>query len=292
MARNSRPVFYRPWNAVPRLSSRLWLFAASSIATVMSLPIAEGQAQDIQVTTPRVGINDSYNEATGVRWGFRFGGPSSQVFGSFNQGSAGGAIPPFGGYDPNTDATFGFGSFDNDGNGFSLGLRMGKGSTRTMTGASPSVVVPNGGVGSIFDGSLRPFVTGLIPVVGNPGDIVEPYTPPMQPPSSSVKEWSNVFASGERPPPAESATASSGNFRNQDSSAQRGDLSVAALQAQRTALVGERAEQLKALVAEAESYEKEGNYSRARSNIRKAIKLADERQRYELQLKLEALLEK
>ncbi len=248
--------------------------------------------QDIQVSTPRVGINDSYYEAMGVNWGFQFGGPSSQFFGSFNQGSAGSAIPPFGGYDPNASARFGFNRFNNNGSGFSLGLEMGKGSTRTMTSNSPSVVVPNGGVGSIFDGSFRPFVTGVIPVVGNPGDTVEPYTPPFQAPQSLGSRWSDILSPQQESRPSPSSDGTSTNFRNENSSAQLGDLSVAELQAQRAAQQSEKLSEVDAFIAEAQAFEKDGKYSRARTSYRKAIKRAEGTQRYDLQLKLESLLDK
>ena len=275
---------------VDRRKRQNWLLAVAFFAFFGATNIARGQ--DIQVTTPLVGVNDSYYEAMGVSWGFQFGGPSSQVFGSFNQGSAGSAIPPFGGYDPNASARFGFGSFNNNGGGFSLGLEMGKGSTRTMTSNSPSVVVPNGGVGSIFDGSFRPFVTGVIPVVGNPGDTVEPYTPPYQAPQSMGKRWSDVLTPQQESRPRPSSDGSSPNFSTENSSAQRGDLSVAELQAQRAAEESEKLSELDGFIAEAEAFEKDGKFSRARSSLRKAIKRADGRQRYDLQLKLESLLDK
>lgn len=249
-------------------------------------------AQDILVSTPLNRLSDSYYEAMGVHWGFQFGGPSSQVFGFFNQGSAGSAIPPFGGYDPNASARFGFNSVNSNGSGFSLGLEMGKGSSRTMTSASPSVVVPNGGTGSIFDGSFRPFVTGVIPVVGNPGDLVEPYVPPYQPPQSLGKRWSDILSPSTESRPARTSESTSASTRVENSSAQRGDLSVAELKAHRAAEVSQTQSELDTLIAEAEGFEQEGKYSRARTAYRKAIKRAEGRQRYDLQLKLESLLDK
>ena len=75
------------------------------------------------------------------------------------------AVPFFGGWDPATDARFGFaGRRGNTRFGFNMALQQG--SSRTMIGSASSVMVPNGGSGSISSTTLRPFVTGWIPVVG------------------------------------------------------------------------------------------------------------------------------
>ena len=42
-----------------------------------------------------------------------------------------------------------------------------QGSRRSFTSQTPTVVVPQGGTGAIFSGSLRPFVVGVVPVVGD-----------------------------------------------------------------------------------------------------------------------------
>ncbi|MBW3600438.1 MAG: hypothetical protein KY475_24640, partial [Planctomycetes bacterium] len=41
---------------------------------------------------------------------------------------------------------------------------------------TPTIVVPNGGTGTLFDGQIRPFVTGFVPVVGGgaPATVVSP----------------------------------------------------------------------------------------------------------------------
>lgn len=267
-----------------------WRCAVMLAAIFATAPWAT--AQGIRISTPRTGVSDSFFERQGVGFGFQLGGPSSTVFGSFNQGSFDSAIPQFGGYDPNADATFGWSTIDDDGSGYSLAFRMGKGNTRTMTSNSPSVVVPNGGIGSIFDGSTRPFVTGLIPIVGEPGVTVEPYTPPYSPPASSGKLWSDVMSPEAERPSKVSTTSGTVNYRNENSSAQRGDLSVAELTAQRAQALGDRQKEIDAFVAEAVAYEEEGKYSSARNSYRKAVKLAEGRQRYDLQVKLESLLSK
>jgi hypothetical protein len=51
-------------------------------------------------------------------------------------------------------------------------------------------------------------------------------------------------------------------------------------------------QEVDALIAEADGYEQAGQYSRARTSLRKAIKRTEGRQRYDLQLRLESLLGK
>ena len=83
----------------------------------------------------------------------------------FNYPGLNSAVPFFGGWDPATDARFGFsGRRGNTRFGFNMALQQG--SSRTMIGSAPSVMVPNGGSGSISSTMMRPFVTGWIPVVG------------------------------------------------------------------------------------------------------------------------------
>ena len=89
--------------------------------------------------------------------------------------------------------------------------------------------------------------------------------------------------------PSESASVSHGD---ENSSAQQGDLSVAELQAQRASQLSEQQAELESLITEAQAFEKDGKYSRARTSYRRAIKRAEGRQRYDLQVKLESLLDK
>jgi hypothetical protein len=128
-------------------------------------------AQQVQLTSPFQTINDSFYENFGFG-GINMGrsGPGGGWF--FNTGPATSTPPPFGRYDPAADARFGMqfgGPF-----GFGFNLLAGQGSTRSNTVTAPTIVIPNGGSGYLFSGSIRPFVTGVIPVVGN-----APYGPMM-----------------------------------------------------------------------------------------------------------------
>jgi hypothetical protein len=114
---------------------------------------AEARAQYSAISSPLNTAGNSFAENIGVNWGF-----SGRNF-FFNNGGA--ALPPFGGHDPGADATFGFG-----GRGFSFNLTAGQGSSTTMGSQTGTITVPNGVPGFLFDGRQRPFVTGLVPVVG------------------------------------------------------------------------------------------------------------------------------
>lgn len=124
---------------------------------------ANGYGQQTMVTLPSHRLNDSFFERIGVGWHFESTRPNRQMF--FNYPGLNSAVPFFGGWDPATDARFGFaGRKGNTRFGFNMALQQGN--SRTMIGSAPSVMVPNGGSASISNTTLRPFVTGWIPVVG------------------------------------------------------------------------------------------------------------------------------
>ncbi len=131
-----------------------WGVAALALAVV---GVSEARGQYSKVAAPFGTAGDSFYENIGVGWGFR--GPNF----SFN--SVGPAPPPFGGHIPGADASFGVSGRGN-GFGFNFNVTAGQGSSRTFTSQTPTLVVPNGVPGFLFDGQQRPFVTGLIPVVG------------------------------------------------------------------------------------------------------------------------------
>lgn len=144
--------------------SRSGLIVIVVLAGLTAWPNSGSYAQQVQLTSPLQTINDSFYENFGFG-GINLGhsGPSGGWF--LNTGPASSTPPPFGGYDPAADARFGM----QFGGPFGLGFNMlaGQGSTRSNTVTAPTIVIPNGGTGSMFSGSIRPFVTGVIPVVGN-----------------------------------------------------------------------------------------------------------------------------
>ena len=135
------------------------LMAAAAAIAVLQWTMLLAQAQQVTVGTPFNTAGSSYYEQFGVQWGLRgngwfarFGGP---------------VAPPFGGFDPNAGASFGFGGR----NGF-LNFSAAQGSSTTFGSQTPILTLPNGGTGFIADQSMRPFVTGIIPVVGDGPPVV------------------------------------------------------------------------------------------------------------------------
>ena len=142
---------------------RLLLLTTASISVLLGFA-SSGDAQQVYTTVPLVNTRDSFYESFGTDWGFSHRGRNGYFF--FNRGGANTAIPAFGGYDPNAVARFGFGSRGRNGSFYFNGW-AGQGSSRTITSAAPSLMLQNGGSGFVQDISVRPFVTGLIPVVGD-----------------------------------------------------------------------------------------------------------------------------
>lgn len=152
-----------------------WCLLLMAVALLCS---STASAQQVQLTSPFHSLNDRFYEnfgiglspieRTGRRGGWFFSGTQANS-----------TPPPFGGYDPAADASFGFriGQFGING-------VAGQGSSRSHVMEAPTIVIPNGGTGSIFSGSIRPFVTGVVPIVGNApmGPMIPMPTPVMTSP--------------------------------------------------------------------------------------------------------------
>jgi general secretion pathway protein D len=83
----------------------------------------------------------------------------------FLQSSFAAATPTFGGFSPATAASFGF-AILSDIEVFFL-IQASKGDARTNIMQAPTVTMFNGQSASVSDGANRPFVTSVIPVVGD-----------------------------------------------------------------------------------------------------------------------------
>jgi general secretion pathway protein D len=148
--------------------------------------------QDLQVTIEVrfITLNDNFFERIGVDFDFDIddntGGipilpddlgpsmvvgldPTGQITNDrdvqFTQNSFATAIPQFGGFDPSTAANFGF-AILSDIEVFFL-LQAATGDTRTNVLQAPKVTLFNGQQAVVSDTSQRPFVTSVIPVVGD-----------------------------------------------------------------------------------------------------------------------------
>ncbi|MEO8496032.1 MAG: hypothetical protein ABI614_13250 [Planctomycetota bacterium] len=148
------------------MAGRLLLLTAISISVLFGFALSGNAQQQVHATVPLVNMQDSFYESIGTDWGFSRSGPNGYFF--FNRNAANTGIPQFGGYDPNAIARFGFGSRGHNGS-FYFNAWAGQGSSRTITSAAPSLMLQNGSSGYFQDISVRPFVTGFIPVVGDGG---------------------------------------------------------------------------------------------------------------------------
>lgn len=84
---------------------------------------------------------------------------------NFGQNSFASAVPQFPQFDPGSAANFGF-AILSDIEVFFL-LQASKGDERTNVAQAPVVTMFNGQSASVFDGAVRPFVTSVVPVVGD-----------------------------------------------------------------------------------------------------------------------------
>jgi general secretion pathway protein D len=97
--------------------------------------------------------------------GLNAGGPTADLDLQFRQGSFAASAPIFGGFDANSAANFGF-AILSDIEAFFL-IQATQGDQRSNIMQSPKVTLFNGQQASISDQSQRPFVTSVIPVVGD-----------------------------------------------------------------------------------------------------------------------------
>ena len=146
--------------------------------------------QDLQVTIEVrfITLNDDFFERIGVDFDFDIddnvveapgddsgpsvtigigpdGNPTADLDLQFSQGSFNSAIPAFGSYDAASAANFGFAVLS-DIEAFFV-IQASTGDNRTNILQAPKVTLFNGQSASISDQAQRPFVTSVIPVVGD-----------------------------------------------------------------------------------------------------------------------------
>jgi hypothetical protein len=154
----------------------------SAAAATVIVSTALGAPPQATIGTPLNTGNNSYFSQNGVNFGF--GIPTSLPNGGsgvvgltpqgalapnimFQQGG-GQANIPFGLGPATPGASFGYSVKTPMGTMF-FGLTSSQGSNSSMSSQSPSVTVMNGGTGFVSDTSQSPFVTGIVPVVGDNG---------------------------------------------------------------------------------------------------------------------------
>jgi general secretion pathway protein D len=123
---------------------------------------------DIDDNTGLNNANPNFPDDTGPSFSFgldAMGNPTGDLDLSFNQGSFQSAIPQFGGFDAATAANFGF-AILSDIEVFFL-IQASQGDQRTNILQAPKVTLFNGQSATFSDTSQTPFVTSIIPVVGD-----------------------------------------------------------------------------------------------------------------------------
>lgn len=217
------------------------------------------QDQQVSVQNRFITLNDNFYERIGFDFDFNIkggrgvrgldaaGNPTRNGAIQFRQGSFDSAIPQFGGHDPNADLRTGFRVGNGDTNA-SLRMAFGQGSTRTNTVQAPRVTMFNGTTGSVSDTSQRPFVTGIVPVVGAGVPVIPQMMVPVQTVSPvqqslhRLKQQQQIASAQRRahsrnPQPANAGVepALRVSSRKGSSSAEAGDLSVAEIRRRRAA---------------------------------------------------------
>ena len=106
---------------------------------------------------------DDDNYSIGIGW--TAAGPTADLDLAFDQGSFASTTPQFGGFDANSAGRFGF-AILSDIEAFFL-LEAAQGDDRTNILQAPKVTLFNGQSANVNDQITRPFVTSVIPVVGD-----------------------------------------------------------------------------------------------------------------------------
>lgn len=138
----------------------------TSVALLLATPLV-ACAQMVTTQSPLQANGSSYYEHSHIGWSVH----NPHYFMNFN---GGGGVPPFGGYQPNAGLHGGFAVGNSQ---FDFGF--GQGSSIYSTTTTPVLTTTSGFPGSMFIGRDRPFVTGLVPVVGGGGGFAS--VPPMGP---------------------------------------------------------------------------------------------------------------
>jgi hypothetical protein len=241
-------------------------------------------SQNINVSTPLQSVNDSYYENFGVNFGFSIRGgrgngsrvvglsPSGQLTPNlaFSQNLAGSV--PFGGAAGNGGGQLNIGS-RGSGGGFSLGLNMAQGNSRSSVTTVPSLTVQNGFGGSIASGEFRPFATGFVPVVSG-GQYQRPIDNAVTRAinSGELDSIASVQDTDSRP-----HTESRQIYSDPNSTATRGDASVASIKAARQRQLAANQRRLKNKLSEAQDLLDRQEIVEARIKFREALQLTQDK---------------
>jgi len=245
----------------------------------------DAAAQYSMIGTPFQSASGSFSENFNLGWGIN--GPGF----NFNW-NGGNANPPFGPFDPNGGAQFG-GAFH--AGPFSGGFRLnaGQAADTTLVSQTPSVTVMNGQTGYFSDTTIRPFVTGFIPVVGQGVyNIPQPvggsyYASPLQERIERLQAQGGPHGSSadeDRP-----VAPAGGGGQVGPSSAERGAASVADIKAGQAARADAKQKEIGELLAKADALAAEGKNTVAKLFYQQAARRAEGEQRAEIAAKIKRL---
>ncbi len=241
------------------------------------------QAQQVNIGGPFNSVGHSFYENIGTNWGLR--GPG--WFANFG-GGAPGVAPQFGGFDPNAGANGGVGFRAGKVMGF-LNFTAGQGANSTFVSQTPNVTIPNGGSGYFIDGSFRPFVTSIIPVVGDNSDSSPLHERMRRLQSGEVQAPSPGTPGTETAEPAPANGGGGGGSTARGSSAERGALSVAAIRAQAAAEQQAEDGELAALLEKASGAEAAGKPNVAKIYYQMAARRATGERQREILTRIQSL---
>jgi hypothetical protein len=218
----------------------------AALVALLSLP-SDSWAQQANVGVPFRNGGHSFYENVNLGWGlsapggfFRFNAP---------------APPPFGGFDPNAQATLGGGFAGRGGSGF-FQLNAGQGSNTSFGSQTVSGTMMDGTTMIFGDQSLRPFVTSVVPVVArDPSPLRERLR------RSAELQAARQTTSAAPPPLVKENSAQAAPER---STAAAGDLSVAAIRAQQRKDEAESKAEIAALLDKARAARDQGKAGVAR----------------------------
>lgn len=247
------------------------IFAAIALVPCLALP-SVATAQYSFTQTPFNSASHSFYENIGVSWGL-------QGKGWFANFGGGGVPAGFGGFDPNAQANLGVG-FRGQGVSGHFSLTAGQGSDRTMTSTTPGVTVANGGIGFFSDVQQRPFVMGVIPIVG------EGVSPVRWRLERMAEQGDSPGVGGSE---ADRTQESGGGGSSSSSTAERGDLSVSAIKARQAAEEEAKAAEVAEMLQKAREYEAVGKTVSAKIQYRRAALRATGTQQQEIAAKLREL---
>ena len=173
-------------------------------------------------------------------------------------------------------------SSSSNGGGTSLGFNFARGSNRQSSTTTPSLTTQNGSGGSLFSGELRPFVTGVVPVVGGQGGNFAPssnFVELVKPDNGVTRALqTGQLNLGQSLLDHDFQPSGPLNYSSSQSTAANGDSSVSAIKAERERRIAAQNQLISGIVESGHMLEQEGQFVLARIKYREALKLTNDKQ--------------